>query len=96
MITISALAVGLAAGAELDIIAYMTSRYFGMKHYGKLYGGQFVFFAIGSGAAPAVFGSAYDMTGSYEFILYSTAILFVLGALMMLLMGPYPVFRDAE
>lgn len=95
-ITISALAVGLAAGAELDIIAYMTSRYFGMKHYGKLYGGQFVFFAIGSGAAPAVFGSAYDMTGSYEFILYSTAILFVVGALLMLLMGPYPEFKDTE
>ena len=95
-ITVAALAVGLAAGAELDIIAYMTSRYFGMKHYGKLYGGQFVFFAVGSGAAPALFGWSYDVSGSYEIILYSTAVLFVIGALLMLTMGPYPVFKEQE
>lgn len=96
MISMSALAIGLAAGAELDVIAYMSSRYFGMKNYGKIYGAQFVFFAIGSGAAPAVFGWSQDVTGSYELILYSTAALFVVGSLLMLLMGPYPVFKDAE
>jgi MFS family permease len=95
-ITIAALAVGLAAGAELDLIAYMTSRYFGMKHYGKLYGGQFVFFAVGSGTAPALFGWSYDVTGSYQLVLYSTAALFVIGALLMLVMGPYPVFKTEE
>ncbi|NKB43135.1 MAG: MFS transporter [Alphaproteobacteria bacterium] len=95
-ITIAAMAVGLAAGAELDIIAFMTSRYFGMKHYGKLYGGQFIFFAVGSGAAPAVFGWSYDTMGSYEFILYSTAVLFVIGALLFLSMGKYPDFKEQE
>ncbi|MEQ8735117.1 MAG: MFS transporter [Rhodospirillaceae bacterium] len=96
MITIAALAIGLAAGAELDLIAYLTSRYFGMKHYGQLYGAQFIFFAIGSGAAPAVFGLSFDAFGSYELILYSTAGLFVLGGLMMLALGPYPVFAKSE
>ena len=36
LVTVGALSVGLAAGAELDFIAYMTSRYFGMKNYGRL------------------------------------------------------------
>lgn len=96
MISISALAIGLAAGAELDLIAYMSSRYFGLKNYGKIYGAQFVFFAVGSGAAPAVFGWSQDVTGSYELILYSTAVLFVVGSLLMLVMGPYPVFKEQE
>lgn len=96
MISVSALVIGLAAGAELDVIAYMSSRYFGLKNYGKIYGAQFVFFAVGSGAAPAVFGWSQDITGSYDLILYSTAALFVIGSLLMLVMGPYPVFKDAE
>ena len=96
MISISALAIGLAAGAELDLIAYMSSRYFGLKNYGKIYGAQFVFFAVGSGAAPAVFGWSQDVTGSYELILYSTAVLFVVGSLLMLVMGPYPLFKEQE
>lgn len=96
MISIAALLIGLAAGAELDLIAYLTSRYFGIKHYGKVYGAQFVFFAIGSGAAPAIFGWSQDVTGSYAMILYSTAGLFVVGALLMLALGKYPDLGPAK
>ena len=88
-VVIASLIIGLAAGAELDLIAYMTSRYFGMKHYGRIYGAQFIFFAIGSGGAPAIFGWSNDYTGTYDFILYSTACLFVIGASMILTMGDY-------
>lgn len=93
-ITIAALLVGLAAGAELDLMAFLISRYFGMKHYGQLYGGLFIFFAVGSGSAPAVFGRAYDIAGSYQLILYGTAAMFAIGASLFLLMGPYPTFKE--
>jgi len=93
-ITIAALMIGLAAGAELDLMAFLISRYFGLKHYGQLYGGLFIFFAIGSGTAPALFGLWHDLTGSYQTILYGTAILFVLGAVMFLAMGRYPNFEE--
>jgi len=96
MIYTSALLIGLAAGAELDLIAFLTSRYFGLKNYGQIYGGQFVFFAVGSGAAPAIFGWSQDVTGSYAMILYSTAALFVIGALLMLMLGKYPEFEAAQ
>lgn len=92
-ISIAALMIGLAAGAELDLMAFLISRYFGLKNYGQLYGGLFIFFAVGSGAAPALFGVWYDVTGSYEIILYGTAALFVVGSAMMLLLGPYPHFE---
>ena len=93
-ISVAALLVGLAAGAELDLMAFLISRYFGMKNYGQLYGGLFIFFAVGSGAAPALFGFWYDLAGSYVTILYGTAAMFVVGAIMLLGMGPYPNFEE--
>jgi predicted MFS family arabinose efflux permease len=89
-ITLAALLIGLAAGAELDVMAFLISRYFGMKNYGQLYGALFIFFAVGSGSAPALFGLWYDIAGNYETILYGTAVLFVVGSSLLLLMGPYP------
>ena len=76
-ITIACLLIGLAAGAELDVMAFLISRYFGIKNYGQLYGGLYVFFAVGSGAAPALFGLWYDIAGNHTPILYGTAVSFV-------------------
>ena len=50
----------------------------------------------GPGAAPAIFGWSQDVTGSYALILYSTAGLFVIGALLMLVLGKYPEFGPAK
>lgn len=35
---LSACLIGRAAGAESDPIAFLTARYFGLAHYGKIYG----------------------------------------------------------
>lgn len=84
--------VGLAAGAEFDVIAYFVSRYFGLKHYSKIYSGQYVFFAGASGTAPFIFGSTYDRMGSYDQILLVAAVLFLVGSAMFLTLGKYPDF----
>lgn len=82
--------VGFAAGAEFDIIAYFVSRYFGMKHYGKIYSIQYMIFFLGAGIAPALFGRVYDTTGSYDPILLAVAGAFLLAATMLLFLGRYP------
>jgi len=84
--------IGLAAGAEFDLIAFFASRYFGMKNYGKIYAGQFVFFALGAGLSPAVFGAVFDAAGTYDPILYLAAGAFVVGGAMLLTLGRYPDF----
>jgi MFS family permease len=94
LIILSALITGLAAGAELDLFAYLTGRYFGLGHYGAVYGGQYVFFSIGAGLAPIAFGRAYDLFGSYNYVLVVVAIMSVVGAALMLTLGRYPVFND--
>ena len=92
LLGLSALIVGLAAGAELDLMAFLVSRYFGLKHYGALYGGIYISFSIGAGLAPAMFGWTYDMFGHYQAVLYIAAISSMIGACLMLTLGRYPLF----
>ena len=90
----SALIIGLAAGAELDLLAFLSSRYFGLKHYGAIYGGLYVFFSIGAGIAPFSFGRAFDVFGHYNVVLYVVAGMSIFGAALMLTLGKYPTFSE--
>ena len=90
MLGASALIIGLAAGAELDLLAFLSSRYFGLQHYGAIYGGLYVFFSIGAGIAPFGFGRAYDVFGHYNVVLYVVAGMSIVGAALMLTLGKYP------
>jgi MFS transporter, OFA family, oxalate/formate antiporter len=51
---VAAMLVGLAAGAEVDPLAYMVSRYFGLRHYGSIYGLCFSAFGLCVGIGPVV------------------------------------------
>lgn len=89
---VAAILVGVALGAELDLIAFFASRYFGMKHYGKVYGWQYVFYTLGAGVSPLAFGIAYDRLGTYDPLLWGSACgLVVAGGLMLSL----PKYRFA-
>lgn len=89
-ITIAVLIIGLAAGAELDLMAFLVSRYFGLVSYGSIYGALYVSFSIGAGVAPFAFGTAYDQFGSYEPILAVVSGMSIVGAVLLLFLGPYP------
>lgn len=82
--------VGLAAGAEFDLIAFLISRYFGMRHYGLLYSNQMVAMLFAGGLAPPLFGFIYASAGSYAPILYASAGLFIAAPLLLFTLGRYP------
>lgn len=88
--------IGFAAGAEFDIIAYLASRYFGLKNYGKIYSLLYAAFALGAAAAPAIFGRAHDTFGNYDRIFLISAVLFLLGSVILLGLGKYPKFSKEE
>lgn len=92
---LSALLIGLAAGAETDLVAFLTARYFGLAHYGRLYGLQYAVFGFASGISPFIFGRVFDYYGTYRPILFAAAILFVVGATALLALGRYPVHTAA-
>jgi MFS transporter, OFA family, oxalate/formate antiporter len=87
---LAAMAVGLAAGAETDLVAFLTARYFGLKHYGRIYGLLYAFFALASGLGPFMFGRGFDLAGNYDLVLYTAAGMVVVGATLLLSLGRYP------
>ncbi|MEE4200233.1 MFS transporter [Erythrobacter sp.] len=88
---------GFAAGAESDLIAYLTGRYFGMANYGKIYGMLYMPFGLFSAASPVVYAQVYDRTGSYNPILELAIFMFIAGGALLLLLGRYPdSFPEAE
>lgn len=92
----AAVLLGFAAGAESDLIAFLAGRYFGMAHYGKIYGMLYMPFGLGSAVSPAIYGIVRDRTGSYDAMLAVAIGLFIVGALLPLLLGRYPVFGGTE
>jgi len=81
---------GLAAGSEGGLMSFLAVRYFGVKHYGVIYGLIFGIFAVGAAAGPSLFGYAYDKTGSYAQILTVCTGLFVFAAVLLAFLGRYP------
>lgn len=93
---LSAFLLGFAAGAESDLIAYLASRYFGMANYGKIYGMLYMPFGLASAASPVIYGYFRDTTGNYDGALHLAMGGFVIGALLLLTLGRYPVFRRSS
>lgn len=74
---VAAIALGFAVGAEVDLIGYFTARYFGMAHYGAIYGLQYSIFIFGAAIGPVYTGYIWDMTGNYDLALVIAAALMV-------------------
>jgi predicted MFS family arabinose efflux permease len=81
--------IGVAAGMESDLVAFLVARYFGLKSYGAVYGLIYVCYAMGGAVAAGAFGWAYDKAGSYQGVLAVSAALLVMGAAAMLTLGRY-------
>jgi MFS family permease len=88
----AAFLMGFASGAETDLVAYLAGRYFGLKSYGQIYGVQYMAFGLAAAASPTLYGWVRDTQGSYDPMLLAAAGLFIVGALLLLLLGPYPDF----
>ena len=92
----AAFLMGFASGAETDLIAYLAGRYFGMRSYGQIYGVLYMAFGLSTAISASLYGWVRDTTGSYDPMLLAAAGMFVAGAVLLLFLGPYPVFVAAE
>lgn len=86
---VAAILVGVALGAELDLIAFFTSRYFGMRNYGRIYGWQYVFYTVGAGLSPFLFGEVYDTFKTYDPALWAGIGALIASGLLMLTLPRY-------
>ncbi len=92
LIFLAGYCLGFAAGAESDMIAYLASRYFGMKAYGRTYGFLYMPFGIFSSLSATMYGGVRDSTGNYDQALIWAMGLFAVGGLILITLGRYPVW----
>ena len=90
MAFIGAICVGLSLGAEVDLLAYLTGRYFGLKSFGTTYGLLFSAVLTGTAIGPLAFGIGFDTTGSYVSILTICVGINILAVILTAFMGKYP------
>lgn len=86
--------IGLAFGAEIDVISYFTSRYFGVRNFGRIAAIMYALFQFGAGAGPWLMGRGFDTAGSYEVMLYVFAGLSLLAAVLVAFLGSYRFTRS--
>jgi MFS family permease len=85
--------VGLGLGAELDVMPYVVSRYFGLRAFGEIYSYTFALFTLGGVVGPPLMGAGFDATGSYRLVLGTFVIAALTAAGLMTRLGPYRVWE---
>jgi cyanate permease len=73
----------------VDIIAFLTSRYFGLRSFGVIYGFIFAGFALAGGLGAYLMGAGFDARGSYGLPLAAFFIATVVAVLLLSRLGPY-------
>jgi MFS family permease len=90
LVMAGAFLMGFAAGTESDVIAFLAARYFGIAHYGRIYGFLYMSFGIFSALSPMAYGAVRDATGNYDAMLLAAMAMFAVGGTLLLLLGRYP------
>jgi MFS family permease len=88
--------VGVSSGAQLQLIVYLTTRHFGMRAFGTIFGFISASLTIATGVGPILAGRIYDMTGDYRLLLIGGIPLSIVASLVMLWVGDYPEVREAR
>jgi MFS family permease len=87
---IAGMLTGLAAGAEVDVTAFLASRYFGLRYFSRIYAWFYSAYSAGAGIGPLITARAVERYGDYTEILYVHAGLLVVAALMLSCLKPFP------
>jgi MFS family permease len=78
---------GLTVGSEVDVIAYLAAKHFGLKSFGALYGVLQMALAAGAGFGPLAAGAVFDNYGNYRPFLVLTTVLMVVSAVAIFSLG---------
>jgi MFS family permease len=85
----AAFLLGLAMGAEVDIIAFLMSRYFGLRALGTSFGFGFASYVLASALGVFLMGAGFDATHAYTLPLAGCVASMLLAMLLIGRLGPY-------
>ncbi|TWC97610.1 MULTISPECIES: MFS transporter [unclassified Sphingobium] len=82
--------IGIAQGAEIDLIAYLVRRYHPLSQYSRVYGVTILCtIVLGVGAQIGI-AVVHDVFGNYRIALGACVVALIVSAGALLLLGPYP------
>ena len=86
--------IGVSLGAEIDIFAFLSARYFGLANYGLLFGTLAGLISFGAGLGPTLAGFIFDQFQSYDVLLIVVMPLLAIGIALVASLGPEPTFSQ--
>ncbi len=96
LITLGVLIAGYASGATMNMAAYLSSRYAGVRHFGAIFGLISAAMGLTAGTSPLLLAQLYDATGSYASFIVFSIFAAGLAALAVFRLGPYPEFAPVQ
>lgn len=91
-----AFAAGLVIGSEIDMIGYLTARYYGLRNYGRIYGSLYAFLLAGTAISPLLYAWIYELDGNYDRALAVSAAGLLGTALLCLGLPRFPPDPDHD
>lgn len=92
MLAAAIVILGYCSGAALQLTTYLTSRYAGLRHFGKIFGLMSMLLALGGGFGPILAGVVFDANGNYSFLFAAGIVAGLAAGLSVIGLGPYPQF----
>jgi MFS family permease len=80
---------GFGLGTEVDLIAFMISRYLGLRAFGTLYGLFFMMFGLGGASGRFLGGYLFDLAGSYNPAMIGAAVSLAIAVILVNRLGAY-------
>lgn len=97
LMVIAMIVLGYTNGCKFQVCAYLTSRYVGMRNFGKVFGVMSCLVALGAGLGPFLAGLIHDLFGSYRPLVMIGIPASLLSGLLLFRLGPYPIWKtEAE
>jgi MFS family permease len=86
---LAAVLLGIGIGAEVDIMAFLLGRYFGLSHYGAVYGTLLAVFTFGSGIGPWLIALSVDHFHTYASALFGCGVALIVASALVANLGAY-------
>ncbi|MFC4595836.1 MFS transporter [Sphingobium tyrosinilyticum] len=87
---LAAILLGLAAGAEIDVVTFIASRQFDQRIFGSIYAVVIASFGGAASLGPLLAGALFDARGNYDVFLLCAASLSAIGAMLMAMVAIQP------
>ncbi len=87
---VAAAALGLTVGSEVDVIAFLAAKHFGLRNFGALYGALVMALSLGTAFGPLAAGTVFDRFDSYAPFLMLAIVLMGVSATALFSLGLAP------